>query len=140
MKGKHKIRVSALVEKDRDSVWKFYNDAAHIVHWNAASEDWHCPTCSNDLRVGGRLSARMEARDGSMGFDYTGVYDQVSPSENLGYRMPDGREVRVSMEDKGSSTQIVIDFDGDGQNDEEMQRAGWQAILDNFKKYAEGQA
>lgn len=125
--------VNAPVEK----VWKYWNEPDHITKWNSASPDWHTPWAKNDLRVGGTLTARMEARDGSFGFDFAGVYDEIKPNEYIEYTLGDGRKVKINFTSSGNATHIVESFDAETENSEEMQRMGWQAILDSFKKYTE---
>lgn len=125
--------VNAPVEK----VWKYWNEPDHIIKWNSASPDWHTPWAKNDLRVGGTLTARMEARDGSFGFDFAGVYDEIKPNEYIEYTLGDGRKVKINFTSSGNATHIVESFDAETENSEEMQRMGWQAILDSFKKYTE---
>lgn len=105
--------------------------------WNAAHESWHCPSSEVDLRVGGKFKSRMEARDGSFGFDFEGVYDVVEEESRIGYTMPDGRVVMTTFEDLGGQTKITTVFDAENQNPVEMQQQGWQAILDNYKAHTE---
>lgn len=131
------ITVEANVNAPVSKVWEYWNGPDHITKWNSASDDWHTPWAKNDLRVGGSLSARMEARDGSFGFDFGGVYDEVKPNEYIEYTLGDGRKVKISFKSSGNSTHISESFDAETQNSEEMQRMGWQAILNSFKKYAE---
>lgn len=107
------------------------------MQWNSASPDWHSPKAENDLREGGSFSYRMEAKDGSMGFDFAGIYDRVQPNERIDYTMGDGRQVTNTFRANGNATDVVVTFDAETENPEDMQRMGWQAILDNFKKYAE---
>jgi uncharacterized protein YndB with AHSA1/START domain len=125
--------VSAPVEK----VWDYWTKPEHITKWNAASEDWHSPWAKNDLRTGGSFACRMEARDGSMGFDFGGVYDEVRNGEYIEYTMGDGRKVMVKFSGSGNETRVVESFEAESTNSVELQRGGWQAILDNFKKYTE---
>lgn len=125
--------VNAPVEK----VWEFWSSPEHITKWNTASDDWHTPHAENDLRAGGKFSARMEAKDGSFGFDFGGVYDEVKTNELISYTLGDGRKVSITFTDEGTSTKITESFEAETQNSVEMQRGGWQAILDNFKKYTE---
>ncbi len=132
-----KITIETTVSADRKKVWEAYTDPKHIVNWNFASEDWCCPSAENDLRVGGKYKARMEAKDKSFGFDFEAVYTEIIGGEKLVYRIEDGREVTVFFEDGEGKIKVTIVFEAEGQNSEEMQRAGWQAILDNFKAYAE---
>lgn len=132
------ITVKSSVNAGLDKVWDYYNEPAHVQQWNAAHESWHCPKAENDLREGGRFSYRMEARDGSFGFDFGGVYDSVKPKESFSYTMDDQRKVVVSFIPEGEAqTNVVVMFDPEAQNPAEMQEQGWQAILDNFKNYAE---
>lgn len=132
-----RIAIEAVVHRARSEVWTLFNLPEHITQWNFASDDWRCPSAENDLRVGGRLCYRMEAKDGSFGFDFEGVYDQVALESKLAYTMPDGRKVETSFEDLADKTKVRTAFDPDVENPADMQRAGWQAILDNFKQYAE---
>jgi uncharacterized protein YndB with AHSA1/START domain len=125
--------VSAPVEK----VWKFWTEPEHIKKWNNASPDWHTPHAENDLRAGGKFVSRMEAKDGSFGFDFGGVYDDVRLNQSIAYTLGDGRKVKISFSGNGNQTTIVETFDAEKTNSVEMQKSGWQAILDNFKKYTE---
>jgi uncharacterized protein YndB with AHSA1/START domain len=126
-------RVRALIEK----VWSHYTQPQHITKWNAASPDWHTPRATNDLRPGGSFSCRMEAKDGSAGFDFAGVYDEVKPNELIRYTMEDGRKVSVTFVQDGDAVRVVTTFDPESENPPEMQRGGWQSILDSFKSYVE---
>ena len=132
-----KITVETTVNAPVEKVWKSWNDPQHIKNWCAATEDWHAPKAENDLRTGGTFSTRMEAKDGSFGFDFGGVYDNVKKNELIEYTMGDGRQVQVTFSPAGDQTKIVETFDAEATNPVEMQRGGWQAILDNFKKYTE---
>ncbi len=134
------ITIEALVSAPVDQAWTLWNDPEHVVQWNAASPDWHSPAAENDLREGGTFSYRMEARDGSMGFDFGGTYTEVRPGASLAYTLGDGRKVRVEFLPEGARTRIRESFDPESQNPPEMQQAGWQAILDNFAAYAERQS
>lgn len=131
------ITVEANVKAPVEKVWKLWTEPVHITKWNSASEDWHTPSAENDLRVGGKFSARMEAKDGSFGFDFGGVYDTVELNREIAYTIGDGRKVRVLFTKQGSNTHVSETFDAENENPLEMQRGGWQAILDNFKKYTE---
>ncbi len=126
-------RCKAPVEK----VWKAWTTPGDIIQWNNASEDWHTPGAENDLRVGGKFFSRMEAKDGSVGFDFWGIYDEVKPNELLEYTMGDGRKVKIIFTTSGDETKITETFETESEHPIEMQRTGWQAILDNFKKYVE---
>lgn len=132
-----KIQVQANVAADKQKAWDFYTKPEHIVKWNFASDDWQCPRATNDMRVGGKYSARMEAKDGSFGFDFEAVYDEIVPGEKFQYTMPDGRVVNVEFEKNGNSTNVKVLFDAESVNSLELQKGGWQTILDNYKKYAE---
>ena len=132
-----KITVETTVNAPVEKVWKSWNEPQHIKNWCAASEDWHAPKAENDLRTGGTFSTRMEAKDGSFGFDFGGVYDNLKKNELIEYTMGDGRKVKVIFSPSGDQTKIVETFDAEATNSVEMQRGGWQAILDNFKKYTE---
>lgn len=134
-----RITVSAFVIRPVAQVWNSWTDPAHITKWNAASDDWHCPKASNDLRTGGQFSATMAARDGSFSFDFGGVYDDVQPHKRIAYTMADGRTCEVTFADQDGGTLVTESFDAEDQNPVEMQRAGWQAILDRFKAYVEHQ-
>ncbi len=132
-----KITIQADISADTKKVWYYYMLPEHITKWNFASPDWHCPNAENDIRVGGKYSARMEAKDGSWGFDFEAIYDAVVEYKNFIYTMPDGRMVTVDFENNGDKTRVVVTFDAETENSEDLQRNGWQAILDNFKKYVE---
>jgi uncharacterized protein YndB with AHSA1/START domain len=132
-----KITVEATVKAPVEKVWQFWSGPEHIMQWAAASDDWHTTRAENDLRVGGTFVSRMEAKDGSFGFDFGGVYDAVKTNELIEYTLGDGRKVAVNFSGKGNETQVTEVFEAEGTNPVEMQRGGWQAILDNFKKYAE---
>jgi len=132
-----KIKVEASIGAPTDKVWEFWNKPEHIVNWNFAADDWCCPSAENDLRKGGKYSARMEAKDGSFGFDFEAVYDEVIEGQRIAYTMPDGRQATTSFQSKDNATHISTVFDAEDQNPVEMQREGWQAILENFKRYVE---
>ncbi len=120
-------------------MWSCYTEPEHITGWNFASPEWHCPHASNDLRKGGIYLARMEAKDGSFGFDFDAVYDEVVTGEKLMYTLGDGRKVTVLMLSSGSQTDVSVIFDAEMENSVELQRDGWQAIINNFKRYVENQ-
>jgi uncharacterized protein YndB with AHSA1/START domain len=134
---KQKITIEATVLAPATKAWSFYTEPGHIVKWNSASDDWHTTRAENDLRKGGRFLSRMEAKDGSFGFDFGGVYDEVKINELLAYTMSDRRKAKIVFTSTGNQTKMVIEFDAEAENSIEMQRGGWQAILDNFKKYVE---
>jgi uncharacterized protein YndB with AHSA1/START domain len=133
----NKITIAATISAEKQKVWDYYTQPEHITKWNFASDDWQCPKAENDLQVGGKYFARMEAKDGSFGFDFEGVYIEVDKGKNFTYEMADGRQASVNFENKGKETYVTITFDAENENPEELQKAGWQAILQNFKKYTE---
>jgi uncharacterized protein YndB with AHSA1/START domain len=132
-----KISIRTTISADKQKVWNYYTQPEHITKWNFALDTWHCPSASNDLRVGGKYIARMEAKDGSFGFDFEGTYNEVVSGEKLVFTMPDQRVVQVNFKDLNNKTQVTITFDAENQNPIEMQQEGWQAILNNFKQYTE---
>ncbi|MBP6333974.1 MAG: SRPBCC family protein [Bacteroidia bacterium] len=132
-----KITVETTVKAPIEKTWMLWTSPEHITKWNNASDDWHTPRAENDLRVGGKFLSRMEAKDGSFGFDFEGVYDQVKINELISYTMGDGRKTMITFVKFGNETKVTETFDAENQNSIEMQRTGWQAILDNFKKYVE---
>ena len=131
------ITVETIVKAPVDKVWEYWTEPNHMTKWSYASDDWHSPFAENDLRVGGKFVSRMEAKDGSMGFDFGGIYDEVKLHEVISYTMGDGRKVKVNFQNQGSETKVIETFDAETENPIEMQQQGWQAILDNFKRYAE---
>ena len=132
-----KITVETTVNASMDRVWQYWTEPKHIKKWNNASDDWHTPHAENDLRVGGKFLSRMEAKDGSFGFDFEGIYSEVIPFEKIKYGLEDGREVEIMFNGKGQTTEVIEVFDAENENPIEMQKGGWQAILNNFKKYVE---
>lgn len=134
---KRKITIHAGINANIVKVWEFYNEPKHITKWNFTDPLWHCPTATNDLRVGGRYSARMEAKDGSFGFDFNGLYIEVIEHEKIAYLLEDERTVEITFENENGSTLLTITFEAENQNTLEAQKQGWQSILDNFKKYVE---
>lgn len=132
-----KITIGATVNAPVEKVWQYWGAPEHITKWNSPSPDWHTPYAENDLRTGGKFVSRMEAKDGSFGFDFGGVYDEVISNERIAYTMGDGRQAVNDFISEGDQTRIVIVFDAENENPLEFQQAGWQAILDSFKKYTE---
>lgn len=137
MSDGERITVEVVLERDAATAFRAFTDPAAIVQWNFASPDWCCPRAESDLRVGGRVSYRMEARDGSFGFDLEGVFVEVEPDNELAYELADGRAVSVRFVADGNGTRVIESFVPEGTNPPEMQRVGWQAILDNYKRFAE---
>lgn len=131
------ITVSTTIDAPVEKVWEYYVRPEHITKWNHASDDWHSPRAENDLRVGGTFNYRMESVDGSEGFDFGGTYTEVVPNSALAYIMGDNRKVAVTFEDNGEGTVVTTVFDPEKENSPEFQKQGWQAILENFKKYVE---
>lgn len=131
------ITVENTVKAPIEKVWKFWTGPRHIEKWNNASDDWHTPHAENDLRVGGKFVSRMEAKDGSFAFDFGGVYDAVKENEYIEYTLGDERKVKISFTPAGNETKVVETFEAESTNPVEMQRGGWQAILDSFKRYTE---
>lgn len=135
--NKTRITLENTVRASIEKVWNHWTTPEHITKWSYASDDWHTPFAENDLRAGGRFMSRMEAKDGSFGFDFGGEYDEVKTNEMISYTMDDGRTVQITFIDQGNQTKIIETFEAENENPVEMQRDGWQAILENFKKYTE---
>lgn len=131
------ITVQCIVNCAIEKVWNYWTGAQHITQWNNASPDWHTPFAENDARTGGKFKFTMAARDGSVSFDFEGIYSEVKKHESIAYTLPDGRNVSVSFSKEGDAVKVVEVFDPENENPREMQQGGWQAILDNFKKYTE---
>jgi len=132
------ITVSTTVHAHVAKVWQFWTSPQHITQWCFATDTWHTPRAENDVRPGGKFLSRMEAKDGSMGFDLEGVYNEVIENELITYAIADGRKVTVVFTADADQTTITETFDPENMNPTDMQQAGWQAILDNFKRYVEG--
>lgn len=132
------ITVEASIAASAEKIWEYWTAPEHITQWNTASPDWHTPKAENDLRVGGKFSSRMEAKDGSMGFDFWGTYTAVAPYTHIAYTMGDGRNADITFTSEGNACKVTIVFDAEESNPYAMQQGGWQAILDNFKRYVEG--
>ncbi|MDO8368242.1 MAG: SRPBCC family protein [Saprospiraceae bacterium] len=131
------ITVTTTVNAPIEKVWKLWSGPEHIVKWNNASDDWHTPKAQNNLHTGGKFVFTMAAKDGSVSFDFEGVYDEVIENQRIAYTIADGREVHISFKTNRDKTEITETFEAESMNSLEMQKAGWQAILDNFKQYAE---
>ena len=132
-----KITVENTVNAPVEKVWQLWSDPKHITKWANASDDWHTTRAENDLRTGGIFLSRMEAKDGSFGFDFGGTYDEVKNLELIEYTLGDGRKVKITFSPAAGGTKVVETFEAESTNPVEMQRSGWQAIMDNFKKYVE---
>jgi uncharacterized protein YndB with AHSA1/START domain len=131
-----KITIKETVSADKQKVWDYYTKPEHIIKWNFADPSWHCPTASNELKVGGRYFARMEAKDGSIGFDFDGVYKEINQGQNFTYEFG-GRLATIKFNEANGQTEVTVTFDPETENSIDLQKQGWQAILDNFKKYTE---
>ncbi|MBE0662069.1 MAG: SRPBCC family protein [Bacteroidales bacterium] len=131
------ITVKATINAPIEKVWKLWTDPKHIIHWNNASDDWHTTKAENDLKPGGKFLSRMEAKDGSFGFDFTGTYENVEQPKKIKYLLDDGRRVKITFDSAGKTTTVTETFEAEQTNPLELQQNGWQAILDNFKKHVE---
>ena len=131
------ITIETKVKAPVARVWEYWSAPEHITKWNNASSDWHTPTATNDLRAGGAFTARMEAKDGSAGFDFGGTYTKVVKYKQIDYTMGDGRNVRITFDENDGLTHLTETFDPESENSRDMQQQGWQSILENFRKYAE---
>ncbi len=131
------ITVTTLISRPISHVWNCFTQPEHIVHWNQANEDWYCPKAENDLVVGGKFVYTMSAKDGSMSFDFWGIYDEIQVNAIIAYTLGDERTVQVSFEEQGGQVLVTEVFDPEQMNSEELQQAGWQAILNSFKAYCE---
>ena len=131
-----KIKVQAIINAEKAKVWDYYTNPTHIIHWNFADPSWHCPSAENDMKIGGTYKARMEAKDGSFGFDFEVIYTEIIDSKEFSYEFG-GRNATVQFIELGSQTEVIVSFDPENENPIELQRGGWQAILNNFKEYTE---
>lgn len=132
------IKIETTVYQPLNIVWKLWTDPKHVKNWNYASEDWHCPYATNDLKVGGKFNYRMESTDGSEGFDFTGTYDVVEYGELITYTMEDGRKVHTRFDALMDHVEITSEFEAESHHSISQQKSGWQAILNNFADYANG--
>ncbi len=132
-----RITVEATINAPVTNVWEAWNTPGHIIQWNSPDPGWHCPSSENNLSVGGKFKNRMEAKDGSFGFDFEGVYDEVIPHKEITYTMGDGRKATTLFTEQNGQTHLATTFDTETENDPEFQKKGWQAILNNFVKYVE---
>ncbi|MCF8368148.1 MAG: SRPBCC domain-containing protein [Bacteroidales bacterium] len=131
------VKVEIKIPADINRVWEYWTSPEHITHWNFASDQWCCPSAVNNLQAGGELNWRMEAKDGSMGFDFTGTYDQVIDKKMIACTLTDGRKLNITFSIQGKYVILTETFEAEGTHSLEQQQAGWQAILENFKKYVE---
>ncbi|MBN2440728.1 MAG: SRPBCC family protein [Spirochaetales bacterium] len=136
-KEKSKITVEVIVKSPVEKVWEYWTSPEHVINWNFASDEWHSPKAENDLRVKGKFNYRMEARDGSFGFDFWGIYDDIKENEFIAYTLGDERKVTIQFIPDNLETKLIETFEAESTNSLELQQNGWQAILNNFKKYAE---
>ena len=132
----NRITVTATINADAKKVWDYYTNPEHIVKWNFAAPSWHCPKATNDMNVGGKYFARMEAKDGSFGFDFEAIYEEIKTGESFSYSFGD-RKATIEFKNLENQTEIMIVFDPENENPIEMQKGGWQAILNSFKNYTE---
>jgi uncharacterized protein YndB with AHSA1/START domain len=132
------LTIEATINAPIEKVWQYWVMPEHITQWNNASDDWHTPHAENDLRVGGKFLSRMEAKDGSFGFDFIGTYNDIVPNQRIVYTIADGRKVSIDFSAAGNATKVTETFEAESVNAVELQRNGWQTILNNFKKYTEG--
>ncbi|KQR91508.1 hypothetical protein ASG01_14160 [Chryseobacterium sp. Leaf180] len=133
----NRITVKTEIDAPVKKVWDYFTNPAHITKWNFAHESWHCPHAENDIKAGGNFNFRMEAKDGSFGFDFKGKYDSVNPPHTITYTLEDGRNVEIVFQEMDGKTEVTQIFEPEKTNSEEMQESGWQAILDQFKNYTE---
>lgn len=133
---KEKIKVNVTVHADVKKVWDYYTSPKHIINWNFADPSWYCPSAENNMTVGGTYKARMEAKDGSFGFDFEAIYTQIIDGESFTYTFGD-RTANVLFKNLDNHTELIIEFDPEEENDIELQKNGWQSILNNFKSYTE---
>ena len=134
---KIQITVQTTINAPVEKVWKLWTSPEHITKWNNASEDWHTPYAENDLQPGGKFLSRMEAKDGSMGFDLIGTYDFITTNESMEYTLGDDRKVSINFTSAGAQTSIIETFEAETTHPIEFQKSGWQSILDNYKKHVE---
>lgn len=132
-----KVTVGTTINSKPQKVWEYWTKPEHITKWNFASNDWYCPKAENDLKVGGKMKSRMEAKDGSFGFDFEATYNEIINQKKITYTIEDGRMATTIFEDLHGKTKVTTNFDAESQNSVEMQKDGWQAIIDNFKSYVE---
>ena len=137
---KSRITVETTIKAPIEKVWKAWTNPEDVMQWNNASDDWHTPKATNDLRTGGQFVYRMEAKDGSVGFDFGGTYDEVITNQKIEYTMGDGRKAWITFTANANETRVVETFEAETMNSIDLQRTGWQAILDNFRKHVESKS
>ena len=135
-----KITVETIIKAPLQKVWETWTKPEHIMNWAFAMDSWECPGAENDVRTGGRFKTTMAAKDKSSSFDFTGTYTQVQEYDLIEYEMDDGRHAKIEFVEVPEGIKIIESFEMENTHSEEQQRAGWQAILDNFKKYTESQS
>lgn len=131
------LTVTAIINAPVEKVWRIWTEPEHITKWNNASDDWHTPYAENDLKTGGKFLSRMESKDGSMGFDFSGIYDEIKMHERISYTIEDGRKIKITFIEQDGKTKIIESFEAENTYPIEQQQKGWQDILNNFKKYTE---
>lgn len=131
------LTVEVTVNASIQNVWNCWTQPEHIVQWNFASDEWCCPNASNDLNIGGKFNWRMEAKDGSMGFDYWGIYTDIQPLKSIDITLGDDRKVEITFIENEAGVRVLESFETEDENTAELQRNGWQSILNNFKKHVE---
>lgn len=131
------ITIETTIHAPITKTWTAWTKPEHITHWNFASEDWSCPNAINEFEPGKEFNYRMEAKDGTIGFDFTGTYDQIIENSLITYTLEDGRKVEIRFIEENGIVKLIESFEAEGTNSDEMQKNGWQAILNNFKKYVE---
>ena len=129
------ITVSITTYENIEKVWDYYNQPDHVVNWNFATDDWHCPFAENDLKVGSDFKYTMASKDGKMSFDFVGTYSEIVLHEKIAYTIADGRKVMITFGKSDGKVTVTVTFEPENMNSHELQRSGWQSILDNFKKY-----
>ncbi|HSA84515.1 MAG TPA: SRPBCC family protein [Patescibacteria group bacterium] len=138
MNKQQDLTVQTVINAPLEKVWEYYTSPSHITKWAFADDSWEAPHAENDLKIGGKFITRMQAKDGSSGFDFTGEYTQVKEHELIAYTMDDGRKAAVHFQPKGNAVVVTVTFEMEHENSRELQEQGWQAILNNFKKHVEG--
>lgn len=133
----NKITISAIIKADTKKVWNYYTQPKHIINWNFADPSWHCPEATNDMKIGGHYKARMEAKDGSYGFDFEAVYTEIIDGKSFTYEFGNRYSIVSLEQHSDNETELKIVFDPENENSVEMQKQGWQSILNNFKEYTE---